>query len=150
LDTAWTFAAGEAVERPRLRALREACLEATPDTEDFGSPIGTAGSNAGLAVTTALHCCIEPDPCQAAAAATHMIDTLDLYGYVIGEIDVDEDRGSDDYPPLVAEWERQRGDLERLEVGPLEPRLVRDLRHQAEASALREVAAELSERSSGR
>jgi hypothetical protein len=79
-----------------------------------------------------------------------VIDTLDLYGYVIGEIDVDEDRGSDDYPPLVAEWERQRADLERLEVGPLEPRLVRDLRHQAEASALREVAAELSERSSGR
>jgi hypothetical protein len=64
LDTAWTFAAGEAVERPRLRALREACLEATPDTEDFGSPIGTAGSNAGLAVTTALHCCIEPTPAR--------------------------------------------------------------------------------------
>jgi uncharacterized protein YjaG (DUF416 family) len=44
LDTAWTFAAGEAVERPGLRALRKACLEATPDTEDFGSPIGTSAA----------------------------------------------------------------------------------------------------------
>jgi uncharacterized protein YjaG (DUF416 family) len=138
LDVAWDAAAGDAPAG--VSEMRRRCFAHTPHTEEFGSRLGGAASNAGSAIVTALHCAEKVDPDQAAATGSLVLSTARSYAYATGR-----QRSIEKAPPVAAERARQEEDLRALESDtPFPAAAVGRLRAAAREHALVDVARTLA------
>lgn len=69
IEIGWHRVKGEDIADAEFASAILACEEATPDTDDFESPLASRALDAASAVSQALETCSNPTPRDAAAAA---------------------------------------------------------------------------------
>jgi uncharacterized protein YjaG (DUF416 family) len=144
LDLAWKMVAGETVSEVLLKKHADQVEEVVPDSEDFGSLLGSAAQDAAVTVIYALKSLYEKDPEMAGHVVNLLHETVewivtDRIESVGGNGGADLDARIDKDPLMKAEQERERKELEQLQSHKqLDPKFVDSLRR-----ASREAGKEL-------
>lgn len=120
LDRVWKIIAGEDVVEDEIKGLEKQCHAATPDSDDFGSVLGTAGQEASIAIQLLLRYCLEADPQYGLRISTLQRDTIDCF--VQDQLDLDPmdprlNEIIEAHPLMREELERQKNDLAYLLKG---------------------------------
>jgi uncharacterized protein YjaG (DUF416 family) len=118
LDMVWDIIAGAKVEQARIKDLEKQCYAVTPDSDDFGSVLDTAGQEASIAIQWLLRYCLEADPKCGLRISRLQRDTI--YGFVQDEMELDPmdptlDATIDAHPLMRQELQRQKEDLAHLQ-----------------------------------
>jgi len=134
LDLVWQIVAGGTAQLGKVRELQARIRSATPDTQDFASPLTSAAVDASSAVHEVLEVCHRDEPRRIAEVASLARDTVDLYVQERDSLRPDdplfEQRILGD-SLMIRELNKQRSEIELLSRARLDPAFVQRYRDHA-------------------
>lgn len=117
LDSTWSFLKKGSPSLEYIAALRSACMNVVPHSDDFGSPVATAGQEASFMIVVLTELCADGMPKHATRIATFARDTIDRFVIITRHLDPKEpgfEQRIGDDPTMLAEFHRQESDLRSL------------------------------------
>jgi len=117
LDRVWEIVTGADLVEDEIKGLERQCHAVTPDSDDFGSVLATAGQEASICIQLALRLPLDHNPEHGVEISTFVRDTIDRFvqdqmGLDPMDPKLDEKIGA--HPLMRQEMERQKKDLAYL------------------------------------
>lgn len=129
LDLVWSLLQGQESPLATIKALRQGVMDAAPDTEDFGSVLGSKGLDAAAACVSLLDAIVAQDVAPIVDIASLCYDTVEMFVQATEYPSESRPQAEVDMHPLIqAELRRQHDDLRMLAELPWTPAEIVKLR----------------------